>query len=213
MVKWSTVTNPRGVFTSPIYSVTNNLDRYVATIKTDVTNIHNQTINYYFRVSYNTVDWTDWVRFYETSYDLLDDYKLKGLYFQYKIVMQSENDSVKPYLKSIDIKLEPFAHVENLGDMKTLPKLWIRKKNGKGAIALINHTTKQRIEFSELNNAEEIYIDCENEEIVSSNQHLGVYRYDSHNDEYLNLIRGENYLTSEGDFDLDIRHKAILLQE
>lgn len=213
MAKWSVVTNPRGVYTSPIHSIGNTLDKYVATINIDSQNIHNEKVEYYFRVSHDVIKWTEWERFYETSHDLLDNYKLNGLYFQYKIVMVSKQESTKPYVKAIKMDFEPFSSVENIGDLPVSPKIWIKKINGSGTVALINHTTGQRVELENLNNNEEVYIDCENEEIVSSNQEFGVYRYDSHNDEFLELIRGENYLTSEGDFDLDIRFRAKLLQE
>lgn len=213
MANWSRLSVPRGIYISPPFFISNDLDKYIANIKETLINIHNQTVEYYFRVSYNQNDWTDWKRMYITSYDLLDEYILTGLYIQFQVVMISENESVKPYLQAFEMELKPYGFLENTGDFPIKPKLWIRKKNGKGDIAIINFTTGQRVEFKDLNNNEEIYIDCENEEIVSSNQVNGVYRYDSHNDEYLELARGSNYITSDGDFDLDIRHKAILLQE
>ncbi|MEQ6356555.1 hypothetical protein ABNX05_18185 [Lysinibacillus sp. M3] len=213
MVNWSRLGVPRGVYISPAFFVSNTLDKYIANIKETLINVHNQTVEYYYRVSYNQVEWTDWERLFTTSYDFLDNYTLAGLYIQLQIVMVADNEAVKPYLQKLEIDLKPYGFVENTGDLPIKPKIWIRKKNGKGNIAIINFTTGQRVEFKDLNNSEEIYVDCENEEIVSSNQVNGVYRYDSHNDEYLELVRGSNYITSEGDFDLDIRHKAILLQE
>lgn len=213
MATWSTLSVPRGVYISPSFYISNNLDKYIANIRETLINVHNQTVEYYFRVSYNQVDWTDWKRMFTTSHDLLDEYTLSGLYIQFKVTMIAESEAVKPYLQKFEMDLKPYGYVENTGDLPIKPKVWIRKKNGKGKVVLINFTTGQRMEFKELNNNEEVYIDCENEEIVSSNQVAGVYRYDSHNDEYLELIRGSNYLTSEGDFDLDIRYKAKLLQE
>lgn len=213
MANWSTLGVPRGSYTSPPFFISNDLDRYVATISETLINTHNQEVSYSFRVSYNLLNWTDWKEFYTTSYDLLDEYGLKGLYIQIKISMVSDNEQKKPYLQSFNMELRPYANIDNTGDLAIKPKIWIRKKNGKGDISIINFTTGQVLELKDLNNNEEIYIDCDNEEIVSSNQHLGIYRYDSHNDEYLELIRGVNYITSIGDFDLDIRHKGILLQD
>ena len=213
MATWSRLSVPRGVYVSPSFYISNSLDKYIADIKETIVNPHNQVIQYFFRVSYDQHTWTDWKRLYTTSYDFLDDYSLTGLYVQFQVVIIADNHSVKPYLQSLDIALKPFYYVENVGDLPIKPKVWIRKRNGRGDITLINFTTGQRVEFKDINNGEEIYIDCENEEIVSSNQTLGVYRYDSHNDEYLELVRGDNYITSDGDFDLDIRYKGILLQE
>ncbi len=213
MATWSTMSAPRSVYISPSFYVSNKLERYVADIKETVINVHNQKIEYFFRTSYNQVDWSAWEKFYVTSSDFLNESTLSGLYVQFQISLSTTHLSLKPYLQSLEIDLKPYSFVENSGDLPIKPKLWIRKKNGKGNIALINHTTGQRVEFKNLNNNEEVYVDNENEEIVSSNQTFGVYRYDDHNDEYLELAIGDNYLTSEGDFDFDIRYKAILLQE
>ena len=213
MVKWSKLNAPRGSYISPSFCISNVLDKYIAEIEETVVNPHNQEIEYFFRISYNQIHWTDWKKVHLTSYDFLNEYDLLGMYIQFRVIMIADNELVKPYLRSLDISFKPYGYVENTGDLPVKPKIWIRKKNGKGDIAIINFTTGQRVEFKDLNNNEEVYVDCENEEIVSSNQYIGVYRYDSHNDEYLELVRGSNYLTFEGDFDLDIRHKAILLQE
>lgn len=213
MATWSELFIPRGAYTSPSFSISNSLDKFMANIQETLINIHNQTVEYYFRVSYDETYWTDWERIYTTSYDFLDDYSLTGLYIQFQIVMVSENLLLRPYLQAFEMDLKPYGFVENTGDLPINPKIWIRKKNGAGDITIINFTTGQRVEFKDLNNNEEVYVDCENEEIVSSNQVYGVYRYDSHNDEFLKLAVGDNYLASEGDFDLDIRYKNILLQD
>lgn len=213
MASWSSLLNPKGVYTSKSFPISNNLDRYLTTIKTQVINTYNQKVELYFSVSYDSVTWSDWVFFSESSHDLLDSYSLNGLIFRYKIVLEAENETKKPYFQSIDIKFEPFGNIENTGDLPLRPKLWITKRNGAGNIAIINHTTGQRMEFKNLRNNEELFIDCENEEIVSSFQSSGIYRYDDHNDEYLELIRGDNYIKSEGDFDLEARFANILLQE
>lgn len=213
MTIWSSLDAPRGVYTSPSFYVSNNMEKYIADISETLDNSHGQTVEYYYRISYNQFDWKEWKRLHITSQDLFDEYVLAGLYVQFKIVMVASNALTKPYLKSLRMALKPFGYVENIGDLPIEPKIWIRKKNGKGKVALINFTTGQRMEFKELNNGEELYIDCENEEIVSSNQNIGVYRYDGHNDEYLTLARGHNHITSDGDFDFDIRYKAKLLQE
>ena len=213
MPNWSVTSQPKGVYISSIYNISNNLDRYLTTIKITLQNIHKQKVEFFFRISYDTYTWTEWEKFHEESYDLLNNHKLNGIYFQYKVVMVSQSEDKNPYLQSLNMDFKPFANIENIGDLPIKPKIWIKKVNGKGSIVLINHTTGQRIELKNLNNSEEVYIDCENEEIVSSNQNLGVYRYDSHNDEYLELIRGDNYLTSDGDFNLDVRYRGLLLQE
>lgn len=213
MPTWSKIGVPRGSFTSQAFLISNNLDRYLATIKETVVNPHNQVIEYYFSISHDLISWSEWKRLHLTSYDFLDEYKLSNLYVRFLVKMTSETEIQKPYLQSFELELKPFGYIENTGDLPVKPKLWIKKRNGSGSIQLINFTTGQVLELRDLNNNEEVYIDCENEEIVSSNQTYGVYRYDSHNDEYFELARGDNLITSYGDFDLDVRFKNILIQE
>lgn len=213
MATWSNLLKPKGVYTSQSYPISNDLQKYIATINTQLINTYNQKIELYFSVSYDYINWTNWKMFNTSSFNLLDDYDLNGLIFRYKIVFEAENDSKKPYFQSIDFKFDPYGNIENTGDLVLKPKLWITKRNGDGDIAIINHTTGQRIELKNLKNNEEVFIDCEDEEIVSSFQNVGIYRYDDHNDEYLELIRGENYIKYEGDFDLEARFQNILLQE
>lgn len=213
MANWSSLGVPRGGYDSQSFYVSNSLDRYIATITDSINNPYNETLNYYFRVSYDQNNWTEWKIISTSSSGFLDEFNLTGLYLQIRVSMIATNDSTKPYFKSLSFALSPFSYIDNTGDLPIKPKIWIRKKNGAGDITLINATTKQELKLKGLSNNEEVYIDCENEEIVSSNQSLGVYRYDSHNDEYLELVTSDNYLSSIGDFDLDIRYKEILLQE
>lgn len=213
MANWSDLIKPKGTYTSKSYSISSNLGKYILDFSTAIQNINEQKIEFFFSVSYDNLFWTDWEKFNESSYGLLNNYNLKGLNFRYKVNLESENEFKKPYIQNLKLVFHPFSFVDNDGDLDIKPKLWITKKNGQGDIKLINHTTGQVLELRNLNNSEEVYIDCENEEIVSSNLSNGVYRYGDHNDEFLTLQRGENYLTSEGDFNLDIRFKAKLLQE
>ncbi|TVX86124.1 hypothetical protein FPZ44_24410 [Paenibacillus agilis] len=84
------------------------------------------------------------------------------------------------------------------------------KRNGAGTIKLTNETNGQTLVFENLNNNEEVYVDCENEDIMTSLPMK--YRYDDHNDVFLELDVGENLLTGEGEFDLTIRHEFKTLQ-
>lgn len=69
--------------------------------------------------------------------------------------------------------------------------------------------TNQTLVVDNLIDNEEVFIDCQKEDIVSDRQHLGVYRYDDHNDEFLALIIGTNLLKGKGDFDMDVRHQYV----
>lgn len=212
-MKWKDLRLPRGRLVTSPYSISNKLDKYIILIEDDIRISGKQRIEYYFQVSYDKISWSNWERIYTTSYDFLNEYKLEGLYIRFSVIFISDGRTPPPSLYSLKLTFKPFSHINNEGSLTVLPKIWIRKKNGKGDVKMINHSTNQVMEFKNLSNGEEVYVDCENEEIVSSNQSLGVYRYDDHNAEFLELIKGDNYITFEGDFDWDVRYKAKLLQE
>lgn len=213
MPTWSQIAEPYGEYFSETFNISNQLDRYISTIVITKINIHDQTMDFYYSVSGDSMEWTEWKPFNEGSTEIFDNYDLSNLYFKYKVIMKSESSTKKPYLQSISFLLQPFSNNINIGDLPSYPKIWIRKVNGDGDIRLTNHMTNQTLILTEMQNEEEVFIDCDNEEIISSLQYLGVYRYDSHNDEFLELIRGDNYLKGQGDFDIDIRIQSPLLQE
>lgn len=213
MPSWSEITQPYGEYVSEVFNISNTLSNYVVTIDVTEINTFNQQLDFFYSVSFDNVTWTEWETFYVESTDFLNGFNLSTLYFKYKVKIGATVETEKPYLQSISLTFEPFLLFENLGDTALKPKLWIRKKNVFGSITLINHMTGLELTLSNLENNEEVYIDCENEEIISSLQFLGVYRYDNHNDEWLELNRGETYLKGHGDFDMDIRYQNIILQD
>ncbi|MGG0667641.1 hypothetical protein ABE073_03840 [Lederbergia citrisecunda] len=213
MVRWKYIMLPYGEYISESFAVSSDFDRYVAAIHITGLNIHSQRMDFYYSVSNDQQEWSEWKTFNEYSEELLNDYKLYQLYFRFKIVFSSEDLSKRPYFQSISINLEPYTLAENIGDITTKPKLWLTKKNSKGDIRLVNKMTGQEVIFKDIHLNEQIFMDCENEEIISSFQDSGIYRYDSHNDEWLELLVGENYLKGYGDFDLDLRYTGKLLQD
>lgn len=84
----------------------------------------------------------------------------------------------------VDGEKEVFIY--NMGDTLVRPKAWI-KKIGNGDVKIKNHSNSQVVIIEELKNKEELFIDFENEEIVSSLEELAVYRYDNHNNVWLEL--------------------------
>lgn len=213
MPSWSQVTKPYGEYTSEVFNISNNLSRYIIKVETTEINIHNEKLEYYFSISYDNINWTSWERFYEQSSDFLNPYNLSNIYFKYKVVMGSSSTSTKPFLQSISLTLEPYFLVSNGGDLTIKPKMWFTKTISAGTIQLFNHYTGQKIEFKDLQIGEEVYVDFDEEDIISSLQSLGVYRYDNHNNEWLYLPYGENYLRGYGNFNMDIRYQFKLLQE
>lgn len=204
---------PYGEYISEPFNISSSLDRYVAEIEFTVLNIHDEQLDFYFSVSNDQHVWSEWKTFYEQSSDFLNDYSLDNLYFRYRVIMSSKNLDNRPYLQSISIKLEPYVLIENIGDIVMKPKIWIRKVDGKGDVRIKNQMTGQEFVMTDLMNNEEVFIDCENEEIISSFQNTGIYRYDNHNDEWLEFDAGESYIKGYGDFDLDLRYQGKLLQD
>lgn len=212
-MQWNTLLNLKGTYISKSYDISSNLSNYVTVIQANVINIHSQLVEFYFSLSNDNIVWSDWTEIDLHNNHLLLNYDVSNLYFKYKVVMHSKNMEMKPYLQSFSISFEPCEILENLGDLPIRPKIWIRKKNGNGTIALTNVNTNQTLTIQNLINNEEVYINCEKEDIVSDRQHLGVYRYDDHNDEFLELPLGISILKGYGDFDMDIRYQNIFIQE
>lgn len=101
----------------------------------------------------------------------------------------------------------------NEGDLTIKPKARIKKSSVDGDIEIRNTTTSQIIKFSNIQHDEEIFIDFENEEIVSSLQYLNIYRFENFNNEWLELVLDENTLEFIGDFDIEFEYELTYLAE
>lgn len=101
----------------------------------------------------------------------------------------------------------------NSGDMSIKPRMWITKQNGNGSISIQNEESNQTLTLSNLLNNEKIFIDLENDTIVSDLEYLNIYRYEDHNNEWIELIEGENTLICNGDFDIEIEYEMVYLAD
>ncbi|QPR70127.1 hypothetical protein I6G82_11405 [Lysinibacillus macroides] len=212
-MKWGSLIYSTGSYVSKSYAISNVSSKYLTTILANIINIHHQKVEFFYSLSYDYSNWTKWKLINFNDKTLLNDYKLEGLIFRYKIVLNADKNDKKPYIQSFSIAFDPCELMENLGDCIIKPKLWIRKKNGNGDIELTNIMSNQTLIMKNLIDNEEVFIDCQKEDIVSNRQHLGVYRYDDHNDEYLELAVGHNFLKGKGDFDMVMRYQYIFIQE
>lgn len=103
----------------------------------------------------------------------------------------------------------PFVF-DNIGDMSLKPEMWITKI-GAGDISIINLTDgNKEFKFVNLANNEVVYINNENEVIVTDIPM--VYRYDNFNDQYLKFLVGQNHLIAYGKFKMQLRYRFITLQ-
>lgn len=96
--------------------------------------------------------------------------------------------------------------ITNQGDEVCKPEIFAKTGNSGGSFSIKNITNGgQELKFEDLANDEQIYIDCENKDIISDIDDM--YRYDNHNGIWLNLIRGKNNLEVSGDIKLRFRYR------
>lgn len=106
--------------------------------------------------------------------------------------------------------------IYNLGDFEIKPKAWIKKTVSAGDVQIENLSNGQIVKIKGIQNGEEIFIDFNREEIVSSLEYLNVYRHDDHNNVWLTLeneFDGENQLKFTGDFDIHFSYEMKYLME
>lgn len=97
----------------------------------------------------------------------------------------------------------------NEGDMSIKPRAWITKRVAGGSITITNESNEQLITIDNLLLDEEVFIDFENVEIISSLETSDVYHYDNHNGIWLELIEGDNSLSFIGDFDIRFEFERV----
>lgn len=101
----------------------------------------------------------------------------------------------------------PIVNIVNRGHYSIYPEIWIEKISD-GDIVIFNKTNgNQKFEFKNIEVGEKLFIDCENE-IINTNKE-NIYRYDDFNDEYLELIYGENILSLSNNMKIKFRYRYI----
>lgn len=211
MKKWFELFPQKTIYISDEFPIDSNFETYISTIDFNYT-ANDGTVDVFIRISYDSSTWGEWIKINNVAYGELfrdDYYGMEFARFQYKVEMENTG-TVNPVFRSFSYTFVGSHMIVNTGDTVCKPELWITKKNGSGMIKLINETNGQMLVFKNLNNNEEVFVDCENEDIIT-NLPL-TYRYDDHNDVFLELEVGENLLTGEGDFELTIRHEFKTLQ-
>lgn len=211
MTKWVELYIQKGVYISDAFDIGSNFETYVNSL------IYNYeenegTVDIYIRLSYDSTNWGEWIKINNTAHPILfrdDYYDMEFAKFQYKVVMVSEG-LVSPVFSNFSYTLQGSYLIENIGDLACKPEMWIKKLNKSGTVKLTNESNGQTLILTNLNKDEEVYIDCENEDIIT-NLPL-TYRYDNHNNVFLELDVGDNLLTGEGEFELNIRHEFRVLQ-
>lgn len=211
MTKWIDLYIQKGVYISREFDINSNFETYIDNLTYNYS-VNDGTVDVYIRISYDSNNWGEWVKINDVEHPFLfrdDFYNMEYAKFQYKVVLVN-NDVNSPEFSGFSYSLIGSYLLENTGDTICKPELWITKRNGSGTVKLTNESNGQMLVFTNLSNNEQVYVDCENEDIMTD---LPLrYRYDDHNNVFLELEVGENLLTGEGDFELTIRHEFKTLQ-
>jgi phage-related protein len=98
----------------------------------------------------------------------------------------------------------------NMGDLDIYPEIYIETFEN-GDFSILNQSNSgQEMKFTGLVSGETIYIDNENEYIHTDLSNT--YRYENHNDVFLSLTRGANYLKVYGKCNIKIKYQLKYLQ-
>ncbi|MGG4105141.1 hypothetical protein AAXB25_14590 [Paenibacillus lautus] len=210
-MKWSDLYTKVGTYVSPEYDISSKYELYESVINFNYAT-NDGKVHVYVRLAFDGTTWGEWIKINDVAYGRLfvdDFYNLEYCKFQYKVEMSYVGGN-SPTFSSFSATLSGGFLINNLGDVVCKPELWITKRSSSGNIRIINEANGQILEFKGLNNNETVYVDCENQDIMTDLPLT--YRYDNHNDIYLELEVGENVLTGEGEFDLVVRCQFKTLQ-
>jgi hypothetical protein len=214
-LKWTDIYNLNGSYISEEIDVSSNYNHYFSDVNIDSSN-GGGSMRVLSRLSYNGgIDWGEWIDVsygfpYRFFYD--NGFYLENLKMQYMLEFDLGTNigGASPTFNSIDFSLIGAFNIKNEGDVPLKPEVWLKKINGSGDIKLKNETTGKEMIFGMINNGETIYVDCENEDIVTDLPMT--YRYNNHNDVFLELEVGDNLLSGEGDFEMAIKLEFKTIQ-
>lgn len=121
------------------------------------------------------------------------------------VIGQTEGDFIDKYSSDDTINIT----FTNNGDLNLYPEIYIYKI-GDGDISIINNSNGgKEFKFTGLTSGEVLYIDNENEYIESD---TGLYRFNNHNEVFLEFVRGVNQLQVTGKLEFYFRYQYKLLQ-
>jgi len=213
MTTWLELYGSQAVYESDVIDISSDFEYYVNDLRLNYDE-NDGFVKVELRITHDDgFTWSDWVDVKSSFYhDIFytNDIKLNHTKMQYRVVMNLLKKGISPVFRSFEIDLYGAFKINNTGDLSCLPEIWLKKTNGAGDIHLINETTGQEVVLENINNNETVYIDCYNEDIMTDLPMT--YRYDNHNEEFLELQIGENVITGYGDFEFVVRHEFRVLQ-
>lgn len=101
----------------------------------------------------------------------------------------------------------PIIKLGNRGHFSIYPEIWIEKID-EGDLYIYNKTNgNSEFRFKNIDIGEKLFVDCKNEIINTDKERT--YRYDDFNDNYLELIYGENVLALSSNMKIRFRYRYI----
>lgn len=104
-------------------------------------------------------------------------------------------------------------NINNDGAMGIYPRITLTKTVLNGNIAIENRAMGKSVILSDISKDEVIEIDFKTRDITSSLESQNIYRYDNHNDVWLEFLVGKNQLIFEGHFDIKIEYELMYITE
>lgn len=210
--RWVDLYNVMAQYESDVIDITSDFDFFISTIESSFKNNEGLITLEVRRSLDGGLTWSEYKDPFNFIYYDGGGFPLTQVKVQYRVTfdMSMKLGGNSPVFELFKMNLVGTYKIMNHGDLVCKPELWIKKTNGSGDIKLINETNGQTLELKNLNNGETVYIDCENEDIMTD---LPLkYRYNDHNGIFVEFEIGDNYLAGEGDFELDVRMQFKTLQ-
>ncbi len=163
-------------------------------------------------VSFNNgYDWTDWKTAIHGNFipDIEPNTTLGSILLRYRVFLKTDSVAPAPLFSEIEFQFEPVIIFDNKGDSSCTPEVWITKTdNGDFSLQNISNNNEE-FKFVDLINGETVYINNENQHIMTDLP--TVYRYSNFNNNYLSIPKGKNVFKVKGNGKLQFRYQLKLI--
>jgi len=211
MANWLSLSNLKGIYISNPLSIPIRADGAMSKISWEEQVPKGSDIVVQTRVLIRN-QWSEWKVCTNGSHipDINEDTPLYDSKIYIRVIINSTSYDIVPVFKNIAIELEPVLVFDNIGDTHCKPEIWITMLD-KGDFTMINTThNNEDFTFTNLIRDETVYVNNDNENIISS---LPVkYRYKDFNDNYLKVPVGKNVFRVKGKAQIQFRYQFHLLQ-
>lgn len=206
MATWTYIAKMKGYRTSPEFSLDFDNAGAISKISWTETILANTSILIETNVSYNGgLTWQGWKSAINggTVQDITPSSNLSNAKFKYRVTEESFVSTSTPTLSDVTFNFQPVIDFVNEGDMTIRPEIWITKV-GNGDFSIINTSNgNDEFKFTGLLDGETVYVNGEREDIQTT---LALtYRINDFNDNYLDIVRGNNILKIVGNAKVQFR--------